>query len=204
MDAARDIIGSYTVFPRADIKNPYSYPFYDEYETDPSLVDGDLLAPVLLNVRLSLTGYVSLKGVRDQLGEILQSIPPNLTLEGATEEDLGSIVKLYEPLDSGLPDVRGTTLSKVLHRKRSGFVPLYDTHVSRCYQEGENAPIPHVQRNERTWSEFMVLLARAMQRDLTTQASEWQQLTTAVAGPVPLTTLRCLDIVAWTIGGQDS
>jgi len=51
---------------------PYAYPAYDTYDdaanNDPlSLTDADLLAPVLLNVRLSVRSYYRLQRIRSRL-----------------------------------------------------------------------------------------------------------------------------------------
>ena len=52
----------------AESANPYAYPAYDRYESGSNnpgtLTDGDLLAPVLLNVDISIRSYYGLKESR--------------------------------------------------------------------------------------------------------------------------------------------
>jgi hypothetical protein len=105
----------------------WAYPAYDAYEAfhDPDVItDADLLAPVLLNVnRITLRAYYSLQKVRDRLQRTLQQIPMRERLE-ADGIDLGRIGELFAVLDSpGAPDVGGTILAKILHRKRPGVHP---------------------------------------------------------------------------------
>jgi len=127
-------VSDYTTTPK-DPNKPYGYPWYDTYDTgdSPLLVDGDLLAPVLLNVRPSIAAYRSLKGMTEQLNLILREIPTDSSL--LTTEDLSVIGRLYKPLDdeNDSHGVRGTTLAKVLHRKRPNLIPLFDVEIRKCY-----------------------------------------------------------------------
>jgi len=54
---------------------PYAYPAYDRYAEDTNdpllLTDGDLLAPVLLNVRLSIRSFYALQRSRPELHKAL-------------------------------------------------------------------------------------------------------------------------------------
>ena len=174
----------------------YLYQTYDTYSTndDPmALADGDLLAPVLLNVRVSVSSYKKLRGWRAQLEERLRVLPQNLELRHANESELQLVADCFGVLDG--QRWMATTLAKVLHRKNPQLVPLYDQNVRRCY-----VPVPIGQDPKRSWSEFFRLLARKMQQDLIDGAEQWDRLCQAAdrvsEGP-PLTKLRALDILAW-------
>ncbi|MEV7227187.1 DUF6308 family protein [Polymorphospora sp. NPDC051019] len=176
-----------------------AYPAYDAFEGggDPDkLDDADLLAPMLLNVGVTLRGYYGLRAHRDLLETALAEIGKNDIV--APEVDLSPIGKLFSVLDApGIPGVRGTTLAKILHRKRPAFIPLYDKYAGHCYQNGENAPIPP--SKHRTWSEFMTLLAGAMRDDLNAAPEFWSDVVSLTTTP-RITSLRALDIVAWSAG----
>jgi Family of unknown function (DUF6308) len=180
----------------------WAYPAYDGYRTryDPYIIeDADLLAPVLLNVnRLTLKAYYGLQAQRDRLQDYLAAIPCDAELLGAEDGDLEPIRMLFGVLDyPGIPDVQGTILAKILHRKRPGFIPLYDERVRRCYQIGERAPVPP--RRGRPWGDFFVALAVAMRTDLNDCFDTWVEIADLAPGP-SISMLRALDIVAWQAG----
>ncbi|WP_133805758.1 DUF6308 family protein [Kribbella caucasensis] len=183
----------------------WAYPAYDAYQarSGPYVIeDADLLAPVLLNVnRLTLKAYYGLQDQRDRLQDLLATIPHDAELISAEDDDLEAIRMLFGVLDDpGIPNVRGTILAKILHRKRPGFIPLYDEYVRRCYQDGERAPVPP---RGRPWGEFFVALAMAMRDDLIDQYDTWSEIADLAIDP-PISLLRALDIVAWRAGGGSS
>ncbi|TDW90892.1 hypothetical protein EV137_4723 [Kribbella pratensis] len=184
----------------------WAYPGYDAYyaRSDPQRIeDADLLAPVLLNVsRLTLKAYYGLQKHRERLQDCLAAIPEDAELISAGDHDLETIRKLFAVLNApGIPDVQGTILAKILHRKRPAFIPLYDERVRRCYQVGPRAPLPV--RRRRPWGEFFVTLAMAMRSDLVDQRDTWTEIANLATSP-RISLLRALDIVAWRAGGVDS
>ncbi|MGK5110847.1 DUF6308 family protein [Geodermatophilus sp. CPCC 205506] len=179
----------------------WSYPSYDGFDAAGArgpLVDGDFLAPVLLNVRhLAVTTYENLQRVRPALQSALDDLPPDLSLLDARPADHRLLARLFAVLDGpGVGGVRGTVLSKVLHRKRPAFIPLYDERVRSVYQDGVDAPVPP---EARSWADFSMLFAQAVRADLERELPFWEDLTSFAAGP-PITPLRALDIVAWWAG----
>lgn len=180
----------------------WAYPAYDGYERDRAagrLTDADLLAPVLLNVsRMKIKTYEALQSARPELDQHLARIPHGLNLAEAEPGDLAVLGKMFAVLDGqGVWGAQGTVLAKVLHRKRPGFIPLYDEQVRRVYQDGPDAPVKP--QPGRTWREFMVLYAEAVQKDLRREAALWAEIAALAPGP-PITSLRALDIVAWRAG----
>lgn len=184
---------------------PYAYPFYDQLRTSSGvseLNDGDLLAPALLNVPLSITAFRSLQSVRERLESGLSQIHLTLSLEdaGAQGSHRALLAGLFAVLDGGtLLGVKLTTLSKVLHRKRPDFVPLYDSQVRACYVGLlADHPISETAFKAMQWSGVVSALAECIVRDITTQAEIWTELAAGIA----VSKLRVLDLVAWTAGGQ--
>ncbi len=119
----------------------WAYPSYDGYCAEQAcapLVDADLLAPLLLNVnRIGISTYEALQRARPLLQQVLAGIPADRSLRDADDQELQELGSLFAVLDSsGIRGARMTLLSKLLHRKRPGFIPLYDEQVRRVYQEG--------------------------------------------------------------------
>jgi hypothetical protein len=197
--AARDYVTRYLTTGHG-----FAYPAYDGYQRESatgSLVDGDLLAPVLLNVRyLSIETYEALRSKVPFLQQVLDQIPAGLDLLDAADDDLSLLGRLFSALDGeGVSGAQGTVLSKLLHRKRPRFVPLYDERVRSVYQDGEQAPVPTV--SGRPWGTFMPLFARAVRQDLSREMAFYRELATLAVDP-PIGPLRALDIVAWWAGGS--
>ncbi len=200
MTFARDYLGAQPPWRSA-------YPAYDSYEAARArgpLTEADLLAPALLNVQqMSLRAYYELLEALPRLSSLLDDLDPELSLVAAQPDHLHAIGALYGVLDdSDVHGTRGTRLSKILHRKRPALIPLYDEQVRRCYQVGEGthgqgAPVPPVKG--RSWADFMVAFAGAVQEDLVTQLDTWEAIAGLAADP-PITPLRALDIIAWHAG----
>lgn len=180
----------------------WAYPAYDGY--DPArargpLVDTDFLAPVLLNVRLSIATYRNLLQVQSELQEKLDRLP-NHSLLQATGQDIELVADLYSVIDADRTHgARATTLSKVLHRKRPDLVPLYDAQVRYTYMGCPNAPVGPGGRS-RPWRKMMVELIPAMWYDLEAECPFYEEIAGYATNPA-ITALRALDIIAWWSGG---
>lgn len=176
LERATTWVREYTDHARNETsEHPYAFPAYDCYEsgtTEPSrLSDADLLAPVLLNVQIKVRTYYGLQRVRPQLEEVLKDPALKQPLHEADDFDyVESLVRdLYEVLDQ--PDSRvwgvgGTTLSKILHRKRPQSLVLHDRWVRDCYV-GADAPVP--ESGNRSWAEYMALITGAIRLDIARQ-----------------------------------
>lgn len=208
LSTARSWIQVYTDAGRNRTSDrPYAYPAYDCYDggtREPArLTDGDLLAPLLLNVPVKIKSFYALQRIRPQLedalrlpvlGQPLADIEDTLDLEAAVRA-------MYGLLETTIPGtgVKATTLSKVLHRKRPDSMVLHDRWVRACYV-GDKAPVP-LDRH-RTWADYMVQVTAAIQHDVATQREEFADLRECVQGPQPLSDIRLLDILAWTSQGN--
>lgn len=189
-------------------ERPYAFPAYDCYDggtTDPDRVtDGDLLAPGLLNVPVKIRSFYGLQRVRGRLEVALRHPVLEQALADVEDgEELASAVRaLYEVLDDPTArpwGVGGTTLSKVLHRKRPHSVVLHDRWVRACYV-GDDAPVPHAKG--RSWADYMVLITNAIREDIVSQPEAFGVLEAAAGEPGHLGHARLLDILAWNSKGD--
>lgn len=197
-NAARNLVG----------ERPYAFPAYDCYDggtTEPGrLTDGDLLAPGLLNVPVKIRSFYGLQLVRGQLeAALMDPVLEKPLAEIAAPAELRPVVRaLYEVLDDAATrpwGVGGTTLSKVLHRKRPYSVVLHDRWVRACYV-GNDAPVPSA--NGRSWGDYMVLITDAIWQDIVSQPAAFSVLRGAVGAPGHLSDVRLLDILAWSSKGD--
>ncbi len=208
---AADIVRRYTDESTNRLSaHPYAYPAYDSYgleevgrdaDSSAMLSDADLLAPLLLNVKVSLRSYYALQRVRVALDSALAGIELGMVLADASDDEIARLVApLYAVLDENdVPGVKATTLSKVLHRKRPAFLVLHDSWVRACYLGTPRVPVTRT----RSWSNYMSLISQAIADDLRTQHEIFADLASRVAGTTPLTSLRILDVLAWTLRGGD-
>lgn len=212
LNTAKDWVRDYTSTQEPGAAKPYSYPSYDHYQGGGranELSDGDLLAPVLLNVmgNRTIRTFTSLQAIRRSLESALVNVPVGESLESMDSESASPLLEaLYALLDlpdrqAHYPGVRGTTLSKVLHRKRPAFIPLYDKWVDRCYVGSLESGRPVQPDKNRTPASFMSEVAVAIGDDLRNQREAFARLDSATRIPGDLTHLRLLDIIAWTSRG---
>jgi hypothetical protein len=131
------------------------------------------------------------------LKDQLRHVSCDVDLGTADDHDIETVAHLFGVLDDvRVLGVRGTTLSKVLHRKRPRLIPLHDRHVRAAY-----VPVPVAAANRRSWTTYMTLMMEAMRSDLSKCPEVWAELSAIPSGSDGvLTHLRTLDIVAWSIG----
>jgi Family of unknown function (DUF6308) len=204
---AKDWVTKYTAAENVSAKRPYAYPAYDLYEggrNDPwHLSDADFLAPVLLNVPMKIRSYYGLQKIRTALEAGLAN--EDLALPLADIDDPVRVAAMVKPLYAVLDDpqrkpwnVKVTTLSKVLHRKRPESLVLHDTWVQACYfGSGRTLAFD----KNRSWADYMVALTLAIGHDIRTQRKAFELLDRATSSPGQLTHVRILDIVAWKSKG---
>ena len=137
LDQAEEWVGAYTdAAKNRGSKRPYSFPGYDQFDGSKHqdhLSDGDLLAPVLLNVDISVRSFYELQRIRPGLETSLQAIPVDVRLEDTDDTKTREWVRpLFAVLDERAKPwgVSATKLSKVLHRKRPHLLVLHDRQVT--------------------------------------------------------------------------
>jgi hypothetical protein len=208
LEKAQRWVREYTSEANTSASHPYAYPAYDQYESGRNnpfaLTDADLLAPGLLNVPVKIRSYYGLQRIRPALEAALSNEDLGLAL--GEIEDPARISAMVGPLYAVLDDretkpwhVNGTTLSKILHRKRPESLVLHDKWVRRCYL-GPRGPVP--QRKGRTWADYMAAISVAIGRDIRTQRSSFVALDDASTCPGELSYVRLLDILAWKSKGE--
>lgn len=180
-----------------DSRNSWSFPAYDRLVTNSSavLVDGDLLAPNLIGAEVDRGRFLLLRELMPRIAGVADL--PAVGLDAADDEVVDQVAALFAVLDEAPyagRGVRGTIVSKVLHRKRPDLVPLYDSRIFESY----TAPGAIERSAHRSWRDSMSLLLRQMRADLRDERVGFDALV-AVADAVgaPLTRLRILDILIW-------
>lgn len=180
-----------------DPRNGYSYPAYDLLVTNgsPSLVDGDLLAPVLMGVHIDAGRFGLLREMMPALEAVAEL--PDVSLQDADDDHVMCVAGLFgildEPRYAGR-GVRGTIVSKVLHRKRPDLVPIYDSRIFDAY----TAPGVLPRSLDRSWQEFMRQLCSQMRADLQAEAAAFDELQEiAEDAGAAITKLRILDVLVW-------
>lgn len=184
-----------------DARNGYSYPAYDTLQTNDSaeLVDGDLLAPMLLGAHLDAARFALLREMLPALEAVVDL--PAVDLQLADDDHVLCVAGLFgildEPRYAGR-GIRGTIVSKVLHRKRPELVPIYDSRIFQAYTSPGVIP----RNTDRAWQQFMALLCTQMRDDLQAEAPAFAALEQLAQDQgTPVTQLRILDILVWrTVG----
>lgn len=177
---------------------PYAYPAYDTLVTNGSadLVTGDLLAPCLLEAHVDLPRFGVLLRMYPTLRDRLAALPP-VALEDADEAAFAAVAHCFDVLDEpqfARAGVRGTIVSKVLHRKRPDLVPLYDSRIWTAH----TAPGAVARAAHRTWVDFMVLFCQQIHDDINAHRGDLVALQKAAAAEgADLTLLRIHDILVW-------
>lgn len=180
-----------------DARNGYAYPSYDTLVTNGSaqLVDSDLLAPVLMGVDVDRARFRLLRDMFPAL-EAVAELPP-VALQEADDDHVLCVAGIFGMLDEPRyagRGVRGTIVSKVLHRKRPDLVPLYDSRIFEAY----TAPGAIPRATDRSWQQFMAMLCGQMRADLRAEGEAFRALEKAAAEHgTPVTQLRILDILVW-------
>jgi hypothetical protein len=180
-----------------DPRNGYAYPSYDRLVTNgsPVLVDGDLLAPALIGAEVDRARFTLLREMLPALRGVAEL--PDVALENADAAVIGQVAGLFAVLDQAPyagRGVRGTIISKVLHRKRPDLLPLYDSRIFESY----TAPGAIARAAHRNWREFMEVLCTQMRDDLRAERAAFDELVQVAADAgAPLTRLRVLDILVW-------
>jgi hypothetical protein len=182
-------------------KYRFSWPFYDALVTNGRpdvLVTGDYLAPSLLGAPIDSDLMAGLVSLQQPLQEALAALPAVEHLADATDADCDAVAALWAVLDLehvDTADIKPSLVAKVLHRKRPGLVPVWDSRVFTFYRD---AGCVLVNRGEHSWEDYLRQLTLAIREDLRANPQAFAELTTLAPADGPaLTPLRALDIVVW-------
>lgn len=182
-------------------KQRFSWPFYDSLVTNGRsdvMVTGDFLAPSLIGAPVDSDVMAGLVVLQAPLQQALAGLPPVEHLADATDDDCDAVAALWAPLDQehlDTADIKPSLVAKVLHRKRPGLIPVWDSRVFTFYRD---AGCVLVNRGEHCWEDYLGQLTRAIREDLRANREAFAGLTTLAPADGPgLTPLRALDIVVW-------
>ncbi len=159
----------------------WAYAYFDTLPTGPTdeLGPADVLAAAALHPGLSRADLEYFVVARGRLEDWLAGLP-DVDLANAADDEVAGL-RLLPALTGGLVSL--SLLTKVLHRKRPGLIPLCDRAILDWYRPITGA------RGEKAWP----ALVDALQADLADQENA-AVLATAPAGIRPL---RALDIAVW-------
>ena len=93
-------------------------------------------------------------------------------------------------------DIRRVKISvstKILHKKRPGLIPIFDSEVESQYYPRWCPSVPG-----RLWGDYAVALIKLVHRDMLSVASELRELQKALEeNGTPLTPCRILNALTW-------
>lgn len=159
-------------------RETWAYAYFDALEdTDPNdVLPTDVLAAAALHPKLTRADLVWFIDYSHALGTFLRATP-NLDLIDADPAILDSI-----PVLAG-GGVELSLLTKVLHRKRPGLIPMLDRRLLDWYR------VHLTTRGAAAWPQ----LVRALALDLARNHEQLERLRHVV----PLTHVRITDIAVW-------
>ena len=179
--AARDNVLRYCGLPWSGGEGEvWAYPYYDAIVTTPDLVEPiDVVATAALMPKLTPHDLTWFSEKRSELEQWLQVVP-DIHLANASIDEVALLDELRSIADTG---VTLSLLSKVLHRKRPGIIPILDRAPLDWYRRQLDG------RGAAAWPQYIRLLAGDLQRNATTLEK--------ISQDVPLTPLRIADIAIW-------
>ena len=176
------------------------YPMYDAVPVmeDNELRVADIALSTMLNSRISGNTGGAIFRQRETVQAALAGIPPNLDL-------------LDIPIDGELPGASGisraitsmcelmrvklSVSTKILHKKRPGLIPIFDSVVAGQYYPRW---CPNVRG--QTWGDYALALIKLVQKDMHGAASELRDLRSELAERgAPMTPCRILNALTWIV-----
>jgi uncharacterized protein DUF6308 len=139
--------------------------------------------------RISAAEISEILARRPRIERSLRSIPAEASLTDATIP-WTSLSRLYD----AFADIRGVGLSKMtktLHKKRPGLIPMLDSVVQAYLPSGESGA---------TFGERAILLTRAYKEDLDRNRAVLRELERSLAARGQMATeVRLLDLMIWSV-----
>ena len=173
----------------------WAYPYFDAIEATNAadeVLPVDVVATAALHPGLSRADLAFFWEQADRVAELLSSLPRDLVLRDANDEQLDHLGEL-----AGWEDAPPLSLvSKVLHRKRPGLIPLVDRELLDWYR-----PITGERSAVGAWPGLLV----ALRSDLAGQNGLLLAILNAYLERQlgrQLSHVRLVDIVIWMGGRQ--
>lgn len=181
---------------------------YQYFDARPTLAENeitpeDVAATAALNMRFTRHSLEGFLAARDVIHDALGSIPPDVSLEDASDELIQVIEELLLGLCEGqgrfafkIPGAGRAQISKVLHRKRPRLIPLYDRVISDRYAFGLG------EKRFGRGSDLIFSLRGDLQREQNARALRAIQaaLSIELDGRTVPSRLRLFDIAIWMEG----
>lgn len=179
-----------------DPRNERSFHTYDRAGDLDKFSALDALAPTLLADHVRREHVVAMfsdndgpyGALRVAIQRILDETAPddNSFIDADLDSDHGSwgLVRAVLATSQSTRGINGSRVSKMLHRKRPGLVPLFDPTVARFYARSVDDPVPF-------W--------RALQADIRANRETAEGMAVGRTTPDyrPVTVIRAVDIAIW-------
>lgn len=178
------------------------YPMYDGVEVaqDNQLRIVEISLSTMLNSRISgnTGGKIWLK--RAAVEASLSHIPPKIDLLDITpDESIPGETAIEQALDSmcDVPRCKLAVATKILHKKRPGLIPIFDSVVQDHYWRG----LPKAYRHAScSWGKYAIELTRLVRADLNSVRDEILELRNELEkNHTPLTGCRILNALMWWV-----
>ncbi|MDQ6949085.1 MAG: DUF6308 family protein [Actinomycetota bacterium] len=183
----------------------WAYAYFDAVPTSGGSVEPvDVLACAALHPGLSQQNLAWFVEAKEAIDGTLARLPESTTLETADGKTLDALEALPELAAHGTPQsnngVGMSLLTKVLHRKRPGLVPLLDRAVSDRYRFVTG------RKGVAAWPPLVHALRSDLCNDVNRRVLHGvrEQVAVELRSSVP-SDLRLLDIAIWMddrVGGQ--
>ncbi|MGY1709119.1 DUF6308 family protein [Geodermatophilus sp. SYSU D00758] len=190
-----------------DRNGPRAFWTYDRLGDPDALTPLDCLAPALLSVRIDYHQVVPLFQEDCAGADVLKRLQAVLDVSAREPVDFldldlddadgpwqhvdAALIACGEARGRGVPRLKAVAATKILHRKRPAFVPIFDREIYRFYF-GRRPPIgAYKEAPRRLWP--------VLQADLRASRSWLEKLAATKRTPDdrPLSPLRAADIVIW-------
>lgn len=169
----------------------WAFRYFDAIDSDPdSLTPADVVCAGALHSGLSRDDLAFFWDHRDELNNWLSRFPHDLTLREANGADIAALATL-PTLFSG---ASLSLVSKVLHRKRPGLIPMIDREIIDRYR-----PLTGHRRSVDAWSPLLRHLGDDLRANRE-RTAEIRVVLNLLHG-VSVSELRIVDIAIW-MGGQ--
>jgi hypothetical protein len=190
---------------RSGTRQVWGYEYFDARPTlaENEVTPEDVAATAALNMRFTRNSLEGFLDARDVIRHGLGSIPPDVSLEDASDELVGAIEDLMLGLCEGegpfafkIPGAGRAQVSKVLHRKRPRLIPLYDRVISERYAFGLG------EKRFGRGSDLLLSLREDLRLEQNAQALRSIQgsLVVELDGRIVPSRLRLFDIAIWMEG----
>ena len=183
------------------------YPMYDgvDVRQDERLRIEEIALSTMLNSRISgNTGGRICVETRAVVEEQLSHIPPGIDLLDVSHTAEIPGEHAISRAITAMCDVRRCKLAvstKILHKKRPGLIPIFDSVVERHYWPRFCPTV-----RGRTYGDYAIALTRQVHRDMLSARDELRDLREwTVRNGTPMTACRILNALMWAVlSGNES